>query len=68
MIIVWKNCVVVDPSKYSWSDDNWETPDISELIIYELSVYGFTDADSDIPLEDQSTFKGVTKRIKEGLF
>ncbi|WP_027340418.1 alpha-amylase family glycosyl hydrolase [Halonatronum saccharophilum] len=63
-----ENCVVVDPTEFQWSDEEWNTPDIKDLIIYELNVYGFTDQDSDISLEEQSTFKGVTKRIKEGYF
>ncbi|AGB41166.1 1,4-alpha-glucan branching enzyme [Halobacteroides halobius DSM 5150] len=62
------NCVVVDPTEFQWTDEEWQTPDISQLIIYELNVYGFTDGDSDIPLEDQSTFRGITKRIKDGYF
>ncbi|GAB6137801.1 alpha-amylase family glycosyl hydrolase [Halanaerobaculum tunisiense] len=62
------NCVVVDPTTFNWTDKDWSTPDISQLIIYELNVYGFTDGDSDIPLEDQSTFRGITRRIKEGYF
>ncbi|MBM7556599.1 alpha-amylase family glycosyl hydrolase [Halanaerobacter jeridensis] len=62
------NCQVVDPTSFNWSDDKWQTPSMSDLIIYELNVYGFTDGDSDIPLQDQSTFQGVISRIKSGYF
>ncbi|WP_018248633.1 alpha-amylase family glycosyl hydrolase [Orenia marismortui] len=63
-----KRCVVVDPTSFKWTDQKWRTPDISELIIYELNVYGFTDRDSDIPEDEQSTFQGVIRRIKAGYF
>ncbi|MFO7819705.1 MAG: alpha-amylase family glycosyl hydrolase [Halanaerobacter sp.] len=62
------NCQVVDPTTFEWEDEAWETPDMSDLIIYELNVYGFTDGDSDIPLKEQSTFEGVISRIKNGYF
>ncbi len=62
------NCVVVDPTKFEWTDQDWKTPKISELIIYELNVYGFTDGDSDIDVEEQSTFKGIIRRIEAGYF
>ncbi|MGM0369147.1 MAG: alpha-amylase family glycosyl hydrolase [Bacillota bacterium] len=62
------NCQVVDPTSFTWEDQEWTTPDTSELIVYELNVYGFTDSDSDISLKDQSTFQGVIQRIKEGYF
>jgi 1,4-alpha-glucan branching enzyme len=62
------NCVIVDPTQFQWTDQSWKTPDISELIIYELNVYGFTDGDSDISLDDQSTFRGIIKRIEDGYF
>lgn len=63
-----RNSVIVDPTKYKWTDQNWRTPDIKDLILYELNIYGFTDNDSDIPEDRQGTFKGVTQRIKEGYF
>ena len=62
------NCQVVDPTSFSWQDQNWVTPKMSDLIIYELNVYGFTDGDSDIPLKKQSTFQGIISRIKSGYF
>lgn len=62
------NAVVVDPSKFKWTDDQWQTPEVKDLILYELNIYGFTDNDPDIDDEIQGTFKGVTQRIKEGYF
>lgn len=63
-----RNGVVVDPTGFRWSDGGWETPDIKDLILYELNVYGFTDNDSEIPEKIQGTFKGVTRRIRDGYF
>ena len=60
--------MVVDPTHYQWSDLKWKTPDISELIIYEMNVYGFTEEDADIPANEQGKFKGVTQRIRNGYF
>lgn len=64
----YRNSVVVDPTKFRWTDQEWKTPDIKDLILYELNVYGFTDNDPDIPEDIQGTFKGVTARIKSGYF
>jgi 1,4-alpha-glucan branching enzyme len=63
-----RNSVVVNPTTFQWTDQNWQTPAIHDLILYELNVYGFTDNDPAIPEEFQGTFKGVTQRIKEGFF
>ncbi len=63
-----RNAVIVNPTKFAWTDQDWQTPHIEDLIIYELNIYGFTDNDPDIPDEIQGTFKGVTRRIKEGYF
>src|SRR5690554_1033746 len=63
-----RNAVVVDPTGFNWTDGDWETPNVEDLIIYELNVYGFTDNDPDIPDEFQGTFKGVIRRIEEGYF
>lgn len=62
------NSMIVDPTKFKWTDHNWKTPPINELILYELNIYGFTDNDPEIPKEIQGTFKGVTHRIKQGYF
>ncbi len=64
----YRNSVAVDPTRFKWSDHNWQTPDVKDLIIYELNIYGFTDNDSDVPEEIQGSFKGVTQRIKNGYF
>src|SRR5574337_139994 len=61
------NCVIVDPS-YSWTDGDWKTPDMSDLIMYEMSVFGFTEGDPGIPAQYQGKFKGVTERIGQGYF
>jgi 1,4-alpha-glucan branching enzyme len=60
------NAVIVDPSTYQWSDDGWQTPLMSDLILYELSVYGFTHGDADIPEEHQGKFSGIVDRIQAG--
>jgi len=64
----YRNSVVVDPTRFKWSDQGWKTPQINDLILYELNVYGFTDNDPAVPDEDQGTFRGVIQRIKEGYF
>lgn len=61
-------CLVVDPTRFHWKETNWRTPDLSELIIYEMNVYGFTEGDPDIPEEEQGKFAGVIRRIKNGYF
>jgi len=63
-----RNAVVIDPTKFQWTDQDWKTPDIKDLILYELNIYGFTDNDPDIPEDIQGTFKGVTHRLKNGYF
>jgi hypothetical protein len=42
------NSVVVDPTTFNWTDSRFQTPDRATLILYEMSVYGFTEGDSDI--------------------
>lgn len=61
-------CLVVDPTRFHWKAINWRTPDLSELIIYEMNVYGFTEGDPDIPAEEQGKFAGVIRRIKNSYF
>ncbi|MFW5991776.1 MAG: alpha-amylase family glycosyl hydrolase [Halanaerobiaceae bacterium] len=63
-----RNAIIVNPAKFEWTDQDWVTPNMEELIIYELNVYGFTDNDPDIADEHQGTFKGVAQRIIEGYF
>lgn len=60
--------LVVDPTRFQWSGSKWHTPEISELIIYEMNVYGFTEGDPDIPPEEQGKFQGVIRRIRNGYF
>jgi len=60
------NSVIVDPSSYEWNDEQWQTPAPNELIIYELSVHGFTDGDPDISPQGRGRFKGITERVRKG--
>jgi 1,4-alpha-glucan branching enzyme len=60
--------LVIDPSCYEWQSTQWKTPNLSELIIYEMNVYGFTEGDADIPLAEQGRFQGVMRRIHNGYF
>jgi 1,4-alpha-glucan branching enzyme len=62
------NSVIVDPTSYEWHDEGWKTPLMSDLILYELSVYGFTKGDADIPEGNQGKFVGVVDRIQAGYF
>jgi 1,4-alpha-glucan branching enzyme len=62
------NSVVCDPSRFRWSDDAWHTPDMHELIVYELSVFGFTEGDPDIEGQHRGKFAGITERIRAGYF
>lgn len=62
------NSVVHDPGAFAWSDAAWRTPDIAELILYELSPYGFTEGDAGIHPESRGRFAGITERIEEGYF
>ncbi len=62
------NCVIVDPTTFPWTDQHVHTPDPSQLILYELSIYGFTEGDPDIKAENRGTFRGVTERIHAGYF
>ena len=62
------NAVVVDPTTFAWSDRGWRTPDPADLILYEVSVHGFTDGDPDIRPDQQGRFDGITERIRTGYF
>ncbi|MHC1726680.1 MAG: alpha-amylase family glycosyl hydrolase [Syntrophobacteraceae bacterium] len=62
------NSIIIDPTTYSWKDENWKSPDISSLIIYEMSVFGFTEGDPGISLSNQGRFRGITDRIQSGYF
>ncbi|ADB73954.1 alpha-amylase family glycosyl hydrolase [Geodermatophilus obscurus] len=62
------NSVVVDPTTYHWHDAGWRRPRIDELVLYELSVAGFSEADADIEPAARGRFAGVTARIENGYF
>ncbi len=60
------NSKVVDPGAFAWTDQHWQTPDRSKLILYEMSVYGFTEGDKGIV--NPGKFAGITERIDAGYF
>jgi 1,4-alpha-glucan branching enzyme len=62
------NPVIVDPTSFNWTDSSWRTPDARQLILYEMSVHGFTDGDPDIASRNRGRFGGITERIEEGYF
>jgi 1,4-alpha-glucan branching enzyme len=62
------NPVILDPTTFAWSDGGWRTPDPRALIIYEMSVHGFTDGDPDIDASHRGRFTGITERIDDGYF
>jgi 1,4-alpha-glucan branching enzyme len=62
------NPVIADPTTFPWTDAGWRTPDPRDLILYELSVHGFTDGDPDIDAAHHGRFAGITERIEEGYF
>ena len=62
------NPVIVDPTTFKWTDGGWRTPDPRQLILYEMSVHGFTDGDPDIASQNHGRFAGITERIEEGYF
>lgn len=64
----WRNGVILDPTTYRWSDRGWQTPRVADLVLYELSVYGFTEGDRDIDPARRGRFSGVTERIRAGYF
>ena len=62
------NAKIVDSTQFNWQDLEWKTPDPQDLILYELSVHGFTDDDPDIPAQHHGKFVGISDRIKQGYF
>ena len=64
----YRNAELVDPTRFIWSDHNWPTPDIKDLVLYELNVYGFTDNDPRIAPEHQGTFQGSSSALSRGYF
>jgi 1,4-alpha-glucan branching enzyme len=61
------NSVIADPT-FAWNEGGFQTPDMADLILYELSVYGFTDLNTGIPAENRGRFSGITTRIEAGYF
>ncbi|NUQ01922.1 MAG: 1,4-alpha-glucan branching protein, partial [Armatimonadetes bacterium] len=59
---------VVDPTEYEWRDEGWQTPLPSDLIVYELSVYGLTAGLDDLPDRRKGRFSGVVELMKDGYF
>ena len=62
------NAVVVDPGRFSWTDGGFTIPDRADLVIYELSVHGFTEGDGDVDPAKWGRFAGITERIRDGYF
>ena len=62
------NSVIADPTSFAWNEGGFQTPDMSQLIIYELSVFGFTELDPNIPVAERGRFRGITRRIEAGYF
>jgi 1,4-alpha-glucan branching enzyme len=62
------NPVIVDPTTFKWNDTDWTTPHLNQLILYELSVHGFTEGDNDIDPNNRGSFRGITERINKGYF
>lgn len=60
--------VVVDAAGFAWTDDGWRTPRPADLVLYELSVAGFTQGDPDIDPGRQARFAGITERLAHGYF
>lgn len=47
---------VVNDHSFQWSDHNWKTPDLKELVIYELHTGVFS---------DQGTFEGIIAKLDD---
>jgi hypothetical protein len=62
------NSVIVDLARLERRDPGWQAPSPPDLVLYELSPYGFTEGDSDVPVADRGRFRGITWRIEEGHF
>src|SRR3954453_12473482 len=54
--------VVIDPDEYDWEGDQPLNRPLSETIIYEVHVRGFTQHDSS-RVDDKGSFKGVIEKI-----
>ena len=62
------NSLIVDPTQYTWNDGDYHTPVIHDLILYELSVHGFTHEHPHVEQSLQGKFAGITDRIRAGYF
>jgi hypothetical protein len=62
------NSVLCDPTTFEWNEGGWQTSDVSGLILYEMSVFGFTDVDPNIPAAERGRFQGIRRRIEAGYF
>ncbi|MAU12797.1 MAG: 1,4-alpha-glucan branching protein [Anaerolineaceae bacterium] len=62
------NSVIVDPAAYEWHDQDFTTPAVHDLIIYELHVHGFTHDHPDVPEGDRGKFAGISDRIEAKYF
>jgi len=62
------DAVIVDPSGYDWHDDDYQTTDMEDLIIYELHVHGFTHDHPSVDADIQGTYAGLVDRIEAGYF
>lgn len=60
--------MIIDPSGFAWTDNDFDTTAIHDLVIYELHVHGFTFGHGDISQENQGRFTGVIDRIHAGYF
>lgn len=59
---------VISASHYRWTDQNWKTPPVQNLIVYETSIYGMTQGTPGIDPQIQGTFAGMTSLINQGYF
>jgi pullulanase/glycogen debranching enzyme len=62
------NSIYVDRPTFVWQTANWRTPDIRDLILYELSTYAFTASAADVTQANRGKFAGITERIESGYF
>ncbi|MDQ4069343.1 MAG: glycogen debranching protein GlgX [Actinomycetota bacterium] len=54
--------VVLDPGDYDWEDDQFPNTRMSDTVIYEMHVRGFTRSPSS-GVNDPGTFRGVIEKI-----
>ena len=54
------NCLIRDPISYPWHDDDFRTPDYSEMVVYQLHIGTY----SPRPGAAASTFLDVVEKIE----